>query len=97
MELAPIVLCMMTMALAWRPEIADERQFQLTPYLWLAGLKGEIGNGVAEAQPPRVDASLDCMFIGSLEARKGPWSILGHIVYLSVSKDAPIKLATRQP
>jgi opacity protein-like surface antigen len=103
-KIALIALCMMTTALAWRPAIADEWQFQLTPYLWLAGIKGEFGNGVAGGQPPHVDASfdnllssLDMLFMGSFEARNGRWGVLGDLVYLSFSKDASIKLAPNLP
>ena len=91
-------------AIAWRPAAAQEWQFELTPYLWLAGIKGEFGNGIAGGQPPRVDASfdnlldsLDAIFMGSLEARKGSWGIVGDLVYLSFSKDASIQLAPNLP
>ena len=100
MRLIRILLCILVTTFAWRPAGAQEWQFELTPYLWLAGIKGEFGNGVAGGQPPRVDASfdnlldsLDAIFMGSFEARKGQWAFLGDIVYLSFSKDTSIKLA----
>ena len=104
MKLARAVLALGIFILGWRPAIADEWQFQLTPYLWLAGIKGEFGNGVAGGQPPRVDASfdnllssLDMLFMGSFEARNGRWGVLGDVVYLSFSKEASIKLAPNLP
>ena len=92
-------------AVAAQPASGDGSwQFEFTPYLWAAGIKGEVGNGVVGGQPPRVDATfdnllskLDFAFMGSLEARKGRWGVFGDLIYLDFSEDAAIKLAPNLP
>jgi opacity protein-like surface antigen len=78
----------------------DAWRFEATPYLWLAGIKGEFGDGSLTGAPPRVDASfdsllsrLDMAFMGTLEARRDRWSLFGDVIYLAFSDSVGIKLA----
>lgn len=85
---------------AQAPASAPGWRFEFTPYLWLAGIKGEFGDGSITGTPPRVDASfdsllsrLDMAFMGTLEARRDRWSVFGDVIYLSFSDQVGIKLA----
>ena len=72
----------------------DGWHFQLTPYLWLAGLSGTVG--VAENLPTTsVDASfgdifnhLDAGIMALGEARHGRFIVLTDVSYVSLSDDA---------
>ena len=57
-------------------------------YLWGAGIGGETvtGQDIDVSFGDIVD-NLDFGIMGSLEANRGPWSIFGDALYLSVSKD----------
>lgn len=86
--------------IAQSPASADVWRFEFTPYLWLAGIKGQFGDGSVTGTPPRVDASfdsllsrLDMAFMGTLEARRDRWSLYGDVIYLAFSDSAGIKLA----
>ncbi|MES1198638.1 MAG: hypothetical protein ABUS48_01505 [Pseudomonadota bacterium] len=69
---------------------ANDWQFSVTPYLWLAGLDGKFAN--TSALPTiHVDESfgdiLDTVqfaFTGKFEARHGPFGLLGDIEYTDV-------------
>lgn len=67
-------------------------QFELTPYLWGAAMKGD----VQTANLPRtsVDESfsdildvLDFGLMAAFEARKGRWGLLTDLIYLKISED----------
>lgn len=67
--------------------------FTVAPYLWLAGLEGDIG--VGGLPPAEVDASFhdiieqtDFALMMAAEARRDRWGILLDIVYLGLSQDA---------
>lgn len=83
-----------------RAQTGEGWRFEFTPYLWLAGIRGEFGDGSVAGTPPRVDASfdsllsrLDMAFMGTLEARRDRWSVYGDLIYLSFSDSAGIRLA----
>lgn len=70
---------------------ADEWHFNVAPYLWLAGMDGDLTVRGFEAN---LDVSfgdlfdvLDIGLIGHFEASKGPWAIMSDLVYLKVSED----------
>jgi hypothetical protein len=74
----------------------DTWQFQVTPYLWAAGMNGWTRLG-ARTPTAKIDPSfsdvwrnLDFGAMGSLEARKGRWGIIFDSVYVKLS-------ATSQP
>ncbi|PYS27942.1 MAG: hypothetical protein DMG11_14555 [Acidobacteria bacterium] len=64
-------------------------KYQFTPYVWLSGLKGDVG---ARNQTANVNASfndlldhLDFGLMGAFEGRLGQWRILTDTLYLDVS------------
>lgn len=69
----------------------DAWSFKVTPYLWAAGIQGDVG---AEELTVPVDVSfvdaladLDFFFMVSAEATYGKWSFLADGAYLSLSDD----------
>ncbi len=67
--------------------------FEVTPYAWLAGIKGDVKAG--RLPQTSVDMSfsdvfdvLDFAAMGSLEARKQRWGFLFDAQYLKVSESA---------
>ncbi len=71
----------------------DEWQFQLTPYLWIAGISGNagIGNLVVDVNAGLGDSDihLNFGFMGAFEARKGRWIILTDLQYSNLGTDRP--------
>lgn len=70
-------------------------QFDLTPYLWLAGMKGDtqIRNGPVaslDVSPSEVLDMLDFGLMGSIEARHGRWGIFTDLVYAKLSDSGSI-------
>jgi opacity protein-like surface antigen len=68
----------------------NQWQFEFTPYLWLAGIEGDVrhgrfGSGGVEASFTDIFQNLNGAFMGTLEARKGRWGILLDTIYLSIS------------
>lgn len=85
-------------AAAQQPDESRWR-FEFTPNLWAAGIKGKFGDGGAGTSVPRFDASfdnllsnLDFAFMGTFEARKGRWGIMGDLIYMSLSSDVTVAL-----
>jgi len=69
---------------------AGEWQFEVTPYLWGAGMKGDVQAG--NLPRTHVDMgfadileNLDFGIMGALEARKGRWGFLLDAIYMKVS------------
>jgi opacity protein-like surface antigen len=70
----------------------QEWQFELTPYLWIAGIDGDVGVRGSPTVSVSADFSdilkdLDFGALVLFEARKGPWFLLLDGVYLKTSKD----------
>jgi hypothetical protein len=68
-------------------------QFEFTPYLWMAGLKGTTGIGSLTASGVEVSFSdilemFEFGLMGTFEARKGRWGFLADAMYLKVSDSA---------
>ncbi len=69
-------------------------RFEATPYLWGAGMKGDVGvgqfsaNGV-EATFPDIFKSLRAGFMGSLEGRKGRGGFYLDAIYMKLDQDHP--------
>jgi hypothetical protein len=68
--------------------------FGLTPYIWFAGLKGDVAT-LAGLPPASVDASFsdiidnaDFAFMLAAEARRGQLGMVVDLSYLSISADA---------
>lgn len=80
---------------------SGEWQYEFTPYLWMAGLKGTVGIGSLTASGIEVSFSdiLDMFefgLMGTFEARKGKWGLLADAMYLKVS-DSAVRQATVGP
>ena len=73
---------------------AETWTFEATPYLWAAGMKGDVGigqlgaNGV-EATFPDIMKSLRAGFMGSLEARSGRHGFFLDAIYMKLDQDHP--------
>ena len=69
----------------------DKWQFQLTPYIWIAGIKGRagIGNLTVDVDASLGDENVDLNFgiMGSLEARKNRFVILTDLQYSNLGTD----------
>lgn len=80
---------------AWGEEPSPSRsgwQFELTPYLWVAGISGDVGVGGApsvsvDAKFKDILPNLDFGALVAVEARRGPWALLLDGIYLKVSQN----------
>jgi hypothetical protein len=79
----------------------DEWQFQLTPYLWIAGISGRAGVGPGSVDVDTgitdSDVKLNFGFMGTFEARKNRLVLLTDLQYsnLGTDNDTPGPLFTR--
>jgi hypothetical protein len=71
------------------PLAADAQtwHFSLSPYLWGAGVEGDVGHKRTGKSHVKLDFSdvarnLDVAFMGLMEARKGPYSLLADMMYI---------------
>jgi opacity protein-like surface antigen len=81
------------LAAAGSAQAADDWQYELTPYLWASGMKGDVQAG--RLPKTSVDMSfsdildnLDFGLMGAFEARKGRWGLLFDGIYMKVSDSA---------
>jgi hypothetical protein len=69
----------------------DKWEFQFVPYLWFAGLKGQVGIGdrVADVDADFGDIfdKLNFGFMAAFEARKGRLGLFSDLLYLKVSAE----------
>lgn len=72
----------------------NEWSFKIAPYIWMAGLKGEVAT-LPPLPPVHVDISfskvlhhLDAALMLTAEARKGPMSLAADIMYVNLSGSA---------
>jgi opacity protein-like surface antigen len=68
-------------------------QYELTPYFWAAGMKGDVQSGALPKTSVDVDFSdiwdnLDFGAMGAFEARKGRWGLLFDAIYMKISTSA---------
>jgi hypothetical protein len=92
-EAADIPAPMPVKAVAAPPPVSGWT-FQFTPYLWAAGLKGDVALGPL-APPVAVDLSfgdifdhLKMAFMGTFEARNGRFGLIADIAYLRLEASA---------
>lgn len=71
-------------------------QFEITPYLWMSGMKGDVQSG--NLPKTSLDAGfsdvldvLDFALMGALEARNGRWGLLFDAQYMKLSDSATAK------
>lgn len=88
--LAALVLAIAcSAAYAETPATADEWQFQLTPYVWLAGITGDMASDGVDLPPINPGYSffsldnLDGVAFLTFGATKGQWSIHSDLVFVS--------------
>jgi len=67
-------------------------QFELTPYIWAAGMKGDVQSGPLPKISVDVSFSdildvLDFGLMGAFEARKGRWGMLFDAIYMKLEMD----------
>ena len=72
---------------------ADRWTYELTPYFWAAGMKGDVQSGSLPKTSVDVPFSdiwdnLDFGAMGAFEARKGRWGMLFDAIYIKVSTSA---------
>ena len=89
-----IALLATAIALVSSPAHADNGpwQWELTPYVWMAGLNGDLAIGNLEV-PVEVSFGdilddLEIGFIGHVEAHNDQWSIFSDLVYLELGRGA---------
>jgi opacity protein-like surface antigen len=68
-------------------------QFELTPYIWGAGMKGDVQSGSLPKIHTDVSFSdildvLDFGLMGAFEARKGRWGVLFDAIYMKLEMGA---------
>src|SRR4029453_16752215 len=72
----------------------DKFTFEVTPYLWAAGINGDIAVGTVRGGGIDVDVDasfsdifqeLDMAFMGMVEGRYGRWGLLLDAVYMQLS------------
>jgi len=65
-------------------------QYEVTPYFWAAGMKGDVQSGSLPKVSTDVSFSdiskvLDFGFMGAFEARKGQWGLLFDTIFMELS------------
>lgn len=78
------------------PEGAGEWSFSMAPYLWGAGMKGEVG--LFGLEPVDVDASfvdvLDYLKFGGMvvsELDNGTWGVFSDLIYVKLTADQSVE------
>ena len=83
-------LLLSTVLISFPASAQSDEEWQVSGALnlWGAGIKGSLINGT------KIDVgfsdtleNLDLTFMGTLEARKSKWSMVGDLIYLGVSQD----------
>lgn len=93
-SLALIVLC--GASYAETPASADEWQFKLTPYLWLAGISADTVSGGGGFPPINPDYqffsldNLDGVAFLTFVAARGQWAIHSDLVFVSFVDTIPV-------
>jgi len=69
-------------------------EFEATPYLWGAGINGDVGIGELSAQGVEASFSdivnvLDIAFMGTFEGRRDRWGFVVDSIYFDLSNAAP--------
>lgn len=81
------------------PKISNEWRFEVTPYLWLAGMKGTVGlnNGLAKSadfSPGDVLSNLKSGGMIAAEAHNGNWGIAGDLVSATLQNSGSVSMLT---
>jgi opacity protein-like surface antigen len=92
--------CAIGLALSALPAVAQESQwaYDLSFNLWLSdtAVSADTPFGTVDAELSFSDAiqDLDFAFMGTFQARNGPWSVLTDLLYFNLTADAPTPLGT---
>jgi opacity protein-like surface antigen len=93
LALMAVVVMMSSIAVAQTQTVTNQEnewQFDITPYLWLSGIQGDVksgrfSSGGAEASFSDIFQDLNAAFMGAFEVRKGKLGILLDTIYLNFS------------
>lgn len=80
------------------PNVSNEWRFEVTPYLWTAGMKGTINlnNGLAKSADISANNVLSNLKSGAMvaaEAHKGDWGIAGDLISATLQNSGSIPVA----
>ena len=80
------------------PTVSNEWRFEVTPYVWLTGVKGtmNLNNGLAKSADYSSSDVLSNLKSGAMiaaEAHKGNWGIMGDLVSASLQNSGSIPVA----
>ena len=78
-------------------QVTDRWQFEATPYLWAAGMKGDVGIGRLTAEGVETSfsdifKSLRFGFMGAFEGRKDRFGFLVDAIYMQLTQSKPAPL-----
>lgn len=91
---SPVALAVAVLAGPAAAQTADWN-FEVTPYAWLPGMNTSLdtrfGTLNSNGSTSDVLSALDMAFMGTIDANRGRWSLIGDIIYtdLSNEKDTP--------
>ena len=111
MKRIPIILCLLPITLVTHaasaqsnsdfspiPTVSNEWRFEVTPYVWLTGVKGtmNLNNGLAKSADYSSSDVLSNLKSGAMiaaEAHKGNWGIMGDLVSATLQNSGSIPVA----
>lgn len=81
------------------PKVANEWRFEVTPYLWLSGMKGTVNlnNGLAKSadfSPNNVLSNLKTGGMIAAEAHNGNWGIAGDLISATLQNSGSVSMLT---
>ncbi len=83
-------------SLAGAKKTTDDWTFEVSPYFWMSGIKGDVG-ALTRVPPSSIDVSFSDIFnhidwpaavMVAAEARHGRFGILGDVIYVELKADA---------
>lgn len=80
------------------PKVANEWRFEVTPYVWLPGMKGTINfdNGLAKSadfSSSNVLSNLKSGGMISAEVHKGSWGVMGDVISATLQNSGSIPVS----
>jgi len=86
----------LAMPAAAQSKSEEKFTFEITPYLWTAGISGDISIGTIATKGVDVSFSsifdnLDLAFMGWAEARYGRFGLIVDAIYMDIGKSVPIR------
>lgn len=111
MKKIPKILCLLSILLSSHvasaqsnkdvspiPTVSDEWRFEITPYLWGAGIKGtmDFNNGLAKSADISAKNVINNLKSGGMiaaEAHKGKWGIIGDLISATLQNSGSIPVS----